>query len=107
MVSPEQRNSSSRMSQGPTASRPSRTRAATRSRFSGRISRQSSTAAIRPSTVNRKSGSASAVAGTVSRAVTRRCRNTWNGSYHSRSQWKWGTKTAESGMTRGTFRVVT
>src|SRR5215211_6677442 len=48
--------------------------------------------AVWPSKVKQKRGSASARSSTPSTRSTRRSRNRWKGSYHSRSQWVWGTR---------------
>ena len=45
-----------------------------------------------PSSRKRKPGSASTRSSTASIASTRRARNSSNGRYHSRSQWKWETR---------------
>src|SRR5512133_4280130 len=53
--------------------------------------------AVWPSKVKQKRRSASARSSTPSTRSTRRSRNRWNGSYHSRSQWVGGTRYSSSG----------
>src|SRR5215216_2250389 len=48
--------------------------------------------AVWPSKVKQKRPSASARSSTPSTRSTRRMRKRWNGWYHSRSQWVWGTR---------------
>src|SRR5438093_2770893 len=50
-----------------------------------------------PSSVNARRGSASIESRSSSTSSTKRIRNTWNGSYHSRSQWVWGTRWMTAG----------
>ena len=93
MVSPETMNSSIRIIHGPTASRP--LVASRRSVGRGLGPDLEVVVEHRGLAVEQEAGVgevAARAAGAGRRAArTRRRRNAWNGEYHSRSQWVWGT----------------